>query len=240
MTNHRCMQQTGALSPTDRTAIHRGRDRAMSDREVLLDVLVAGLVAHVGFSTDTHPVVLPMAYAVDPRGPDGDGTLYLHGSVAARMLQTTKRSMLCVTVTLLDGLVLARSGFHHSMNYRSAVVIGPVRHVADEIERAYALDAIIDHMIPGRSQTLRTPTRKELAATAVLALPLHEASVKVRQGAPVDEPSDDATGSWAGHVPVGLMASDPITDGFSRESVPVHVRERVRDLNHAAYRRGAQ
>lgn len=97
----------------------------------------------------------------------------------------------------------ARSGFHHSMNYRSAVVIGPVRHVEDETERADALDAIIDHVVPGRSQTLRPATRKELAATAVLALPLHEASVKVRQGAPVDEPSDAATGSWAGHMPVG-------------------------------------
>lgn len=134
----------------------------------------------------------------------------------------------------------ARSGFHHSMNYRSAVVIGPVRHVEDETERADALDAIIDHVVPGRSQTLRPATRKELAATAVLALPLHEASVKVRQGAPVDEPSDAATGSWAGHMPVGLGVADPITDGFSREPVPFHVLERVRDLNHAAYRRAAQ
>jgi nitroimidazol reductase NimA-like FMN-containing flavoprotein (pyridoxamine 5'-phosphate oxidase superfamily) len=139
------MQQTGALSPTDRTAIHRGRDRAMSERDVLLYVLAAGLVAHVGFSTATHPVVLPMAYAVDPDGPDRDGTLYLHGSVAARMLQRRERSTLCVTVTLLDGLALARSGFHHSMNYRIAVVIGPVRHVEDEAERARALDGIVDH-----------------------------------------------------------------------------------------------
>ncbi|MGI8947994.1 MAG: pyridoxamine 5'-phosphate oxidase family protein [Ornithinimicrobium sp.] len=188
----------------------------------------------VGFSTDTHPVVLPMAYAVDPHGPDRDGTLYLHGSVAARMLQRTETFTLCVTVTLVDGLVWARSRFHHSMNYRSVVVIGPVRHVEDETERARALDQIIDHMVAGRSQTLRAPTRRELAATAVLALPLHEASVKVRQGAPVDEPSDDATGSWAGHVPVSLSVADPITDEFSREQVPTHVLERVRYANRTA------
>ena len=137
-----------------------------------------------------HPVVLPVAYAVDPAGPDADGTLYLHGSTGAGWLRAALATDMCFTVTELDGLVAARSGFHHSMNYRSAVIIGRARSVDDPDERGRALDLIVDHMIPGRSATLRAATRKELAATAVLAISLREASMKERAGEPVDDPDD--------------------------------------------------
>jgi nitroimidazol reductase NimA-like FMN-containing flavoprotein (pyridoxamine 5'-phosphate oxidase superfamily) len=153
---------------------------------------------------DGVPVVLPTVFAVDVDGPDEAGTLYLHGSVAARSLREAPEQEVSVCVTVLDGLVLARSGFHHSMNYRSAVVLGRPRRVVDEPERSRALALIVDHLVPGRSATLRVPTRRELAATAVLALPLHEASVKVRSGDPVDDDEDVAAGTWAGVLPVHL------------------------------------
>ena len=140
------------------------------------------LVVHVGVTVGDHPLVLPSAFAVDPDGPDEDGTLYLHGSVAAGWLRAAPRAQVCVTVTELDGLVAGRSAFHHSMNYRSAVVIGEARLVEDLGERQHALDLIVDHMLPGRAATLRPSTRKELAATAVVAVPLHEASMKERVG----------------------------------------------------------
>lgn len=192
------------LEPTDRVRVGRGRNRAVDSRAALMAFLAEGLVAHLGVQVDGpaggHPVVLPTAYAVDPDGPDREGTLYLHGSVAARWLRAAVGSPVCVTVTEVDGLVAGRSAFHHSMNYRSAVVIGTVRAVEDERERRHALDLIVDHMIPGRAATLRGHTRKELSATAVLAVPLHEASMKVRAGGPVDDPADVAAGVWGGHV----------------------------------------
>lgn len=215
------------LSPTPRTTVRRGRKRAVADRAALLELLADGLVAHLGVDVGDHPVVLPCAYAVDPGGPDDDGTLYVHGSVAARWLSDATGATVCVTVTELDGLVLARSGFHHSMNYRSAVVVGTARLVTDEDERARALDAIVDHMAPGRSATLRPATRKELAATAVLAVPLHEASMKRRDGGPADDPEDVAAGGWAGHVPVRRAFDPPVTAPDASAAVPDHVRVRA-------------
>ncbi|QSR24756.1 flavin-nucleotide-binding protein [Nocardioides aromaticivorans] len=204
------------LEPTGRTRINRGRNRAVADRAELLDLLADALVAHVGVQapgTDGrpgHPVVLPTAYAVDVDGPDWGGTLYVHGSVAARWLRASVDRTVCVTVTELDGLVAGRSAFHHSMNYRSAVVIGRARLVDDPDERQHALDLIVDHMLPGRAATLRPSTRKELAATAVLAVPLHEASMKARAGGPVDEPEDVEAGVWGGHVPVRRVIDAPV------------------------------
>ncbi len=128
------------------------------------------------------PLALPTVFGVDADGPDEGGTLYVHGSVASRSLVQAPGQDVSVTMTVLDGIVLARSGFNHSMNYRSAVVIGRPRVVTDEAERSHALDLLVDHVTPGRSAALRRPTRKELAATTVLALPLHEASVKRRGG----------------------------------------------------------
>jgi nitroimidazol reductase NimA-like FMN-containing flavoprotein (pyridoxamine 5'-phosphate oxidase superfamily) len=172
-------------------------------------------------------VVLPVAFGVDPFGPDRDGTLYVHGSVAAGWARAAAGAQVCVTVTELDGLVAGRSTFHHSMNYRSAVVIGRARLVEDAEERRRALDLIVDHMIPGRAATLRPSTRKELAATAVLAVPLHEASMKARAGGPGDEPEDVAAGGWGGHIPLRRVAAAPVPDDDAVGPVPVDVLRRV-------------
>lgn len=225
------MPSQTTLSPTARTTINRERERALTDRSRLHEFLAEGLVAHVGVATGTHPVVLPSAYGLDLGGPDDGGTLYLHGSVAAVWLRTAVEADVCVTVTEVDGLVLARSGFHHSMNYRSAVVIGRARLVEDPEERGRALDLIVEQVIPGRSATLREPTRKELAATLVLALPLAEASMKERAGGPMDEPADVETGTWAGVIPLRRVAGDVVSAADSHQDVPADVRERAAVLS---------
>ena len=220
------------LSPTPRTTVTRGRNRAVVDRAELHAILADGLVAHLGVTAGAgeHPLVLPTAYAADPDGPDRDGTLYVHGSAAAGWLRASRGATVCVTVTMLDGLVAGRSAFHHSMNYRCAVVIGPARLVEEPGEKERALAMIVDHMLPGRSATLRTSTRKELAATGVLAVPLHEASVKVRAGGPGDEPEDVAAGVWGGHVPLRLVAGEPVADGEARGPAPQDVVARAAQL----------
>ena len=194
------------LSPTDRTTITRHRERGSDDRADLFAVLDEALVCHVGLVRDGAPLVLPSIFAADPDGPDEGGTLYLHGSVAAPWLRGSPGATVCATFTLVDGAVLARAAFSHSLNYRSAVVMGRGRLVDDEAERVHALDLIVDHVVPGRSATLRAHTRKELAATVVIAVPLAEASVKTRAGGPVDEPDDVAAGVWAGVVPLSVTA----------------------------------
>ena len=223
-------QSLAPLSPTPRTTIGRGRNRMVADREVLHGLLEDALVAHLGVVVGGHPLVLPTAFAVDLDGPDPAGTLYVHGSVAAGWLRAAADTTVCVTVTELDGLVAGRSAFHHSMNYRSAVVIGPARVVDDPEERQRALDLIVDHMIPGRSATLRPSTRKELAATAVLAVPLHEASMKARAGGPGDEPEDVDAGAWGGHIPVRRVADPPVPDEDAVGPVPADVRARAESL----------
>ena len=220
------------LSPTPRTVIRRSAAKAATDRAVLHAVLAEGLVAHVGLVTrDGHPVVIPSAYAFDPEGPDRDGTLYLHGSVAAVWLRAAREALISVAVTLLDGIVLARSGFHHSMNHRSAVVIGSAREVVDEAERRRALDLVVDQVTPGRAAALRPSTRKELAATLVLAVPLHEASVKVRAGDPVDEPEDHGPGVWAGVIPLRTVADEVVDAADSQGPAPEHVIAQQRKLS---------
>jgi hypothetical protein len=222
------------LSPTPRTTLTREKERAVSDRAELLALLREGLIAHIGVTVgsagQSHPVVLPVAYAVDPDGPDQDGTLYVHGSVAAGWLRRTPGATVCVTVTALDGLVLARSAFNHSMNYRCGVVIGPARLVEDAEEKARALDLITDHVVPGRAAALRPNTRKELAATSVLAVPLHEASLKTRSGGPEDDQPDIDAGYWAGHMPLRLVASEVVPDPEAPGPVPDHVVRRVTDF----------
>ena len=220
------------LSPTERTRINRLPERGVADRAALLDVLGEGIVAHVAVDAGDHPVALPVAYGVDPDGPDAGGTLYVHGSVASRSLVQRPDQDVSVTMTVLDGIVLARSGFNHSMNYRSAVVIGRPRRVEDADERSHALDLLVDHVTPGRSAALRRPTRKELAATTVLALPLHEASVKRRTGDPVDEEEDVAAGGvWAGVLPLRVAGGDPVTSADAAGvPVPEHVVRRAADL----------
>src|SRR5215469_9079544 len=173
-----------ALSTTERTTLHRLRERGATDRSALYDVLNAGLICHLGVIIDGSPVVLPTGY-----GWIGD-TLYLHGSSANRSLKFAEDQDVCVTVTLVDGLVCARSVFHNSMNYRSAVIFGPARLVTDAAERLAAIQAITEHLIPGRWENSRRPTKKELAATSVIAISLDEASVKVRGGGAKDEDED--------------------------------------------------
>ena len=221
---------TTVLSPTDRTTIRRGRNRAVAEREAMHALLDDALVGHLGVVVREHPLVLPVAFAVDLDGPDADGTLYVHGSVAARWLGRSVGQTVCVTFTELDGLVAARSAFHHSMNYRSAVVIGAARLVTDPDEKAHALALIVDHMVPGRSATLRANTRKELAATSVLAVPLHEASLKQRAEGPVDEPEDIDAGVWGGVIPIRRTAGDPVSGLDSHDDVPADVLDRAQEL----------
>jgi len=207
------------LSATPRTTLHRLRERGQTDRPALYAVLDAGLICHLGVIIDGVPVVLPTGY-----GRIGD-TLYLHGSSANRSMLAADGQEICVTVTLLDGLVCARAIFHHSMNYRSAVVIGPARVVTDGDERLAALRAVTEQLAPGRWEHARPPTRKELAATAVIALPLAQASVKVRSGPPKDDPEDYESGIWAGVIPAALMYGpaepDPALD--QAIGIPEHI-----------------
>jgi nitroimidazol reductase NimA-like FMN-containing flavoprotein (pyridoxamine 5'-phosphate oxidase superfamily) len=218
---------TGTLSSTSRTTLTRHSERGSEDRAALFEVLAEALVCHVGIVRNGEPVVLPSIFAVDPDGPDDGGTLYLHGSVAAPWLLQAPGQVVCATFTLVDAVVLARVAFSHSMNYRSAVVYGPARRVDDPVERDHALGLIVDHVVPGRSATLRANSRKELAATTVIAIPLAEASVKARTGGPKDEPADIATGTWAGVVPLGIRAGAVQSDQDT--PVPDDVRRRLED-----------
>jgi uncharacterized protein len=207
------------LSSTARTTLHRLRERGQADRRELDAVLAAGLVCHLGVVIDDEPVVLPTGY-----GRIGD-TLYLHGSSANRSMLAAAGQQVCVTVTLLDGLVCARAVFHHSMNYRSAVVLGAARLVTEATEKLAALRAVTDHLVPGRWEHTRAPSRKELAATAVLALPLDEASVKVRSGGPKDDPEDYDTAIWAGVLPAALAfgPAEPDPALPPGVAVPAHI-----------------
>lgn len=215
------MYSSARLSPTPRTTVVRGAARADLERASLHATLAEGLFCHLGVVIDDVPRVVPTAYGVDQDGPDRDGTLYLHGSVAARSLGRAPGQAVCVTVTLLDGLVLARSGFHHSMNYRSAVIVAVPRLVVDPEEKIRALGLIVDQAVPGRSTTLRPHTRKELAATTVLALALHEASVKRRTGDPVDDEADIEAAVWAGLVPVQTVRGRPVRSADCPDDIPL-------------------
>jgi nitroimidazol reductase NimA-like FMN-containing flavoprotein (pyridoxamine 5'-phosphate oxidase superfamily) len=207
------------LSSTERTTINRLRERGRTDRRDLYAVLDAGLVCHLGVIVDGAPVVLPTGY-----GRIAD-TLYLHGSSANHALLAADGNQICVTVTHLDGLVCARAVFHHSMNYRSAVAFGTARLVTDDSERLAALHAVTEQLAPGRWDHARLPTRKELAATAVLALPLDEASVKIRTGPPKDDPEDYDSDFWAGVLPAALTFGEAEPDPALREGVqaPAHI-----------------
>ena len=207
------------LSATPRTRLRRLPERGRTDRADLYAVLDAGFICHLGVICDGEPRVLPTAYGRI------DDTLYLHGSTANRTLLAADGQPACVTVTHLDGLVCARAVFHHSMNYRSAVAFGTARLVTDDSERLAALHAVTEQLAPGRWDHARLPTRKELAATAVLALPLDEASVKVRTGPPKDDPEDYDTDIWAGVIPAELRfgAAEPDPDLRAGIGVPDHI-----------------
>jgi nitroimidazol reductase NimA-like FMN-containing flavoprotein (pyridoxamine 5'-phosphate oxidase superfamily) len=203
------------LSSTDRTRLRRQRDRGRADRAELYAVLDAGFLCHLGVICDGEPRVLPTGYG------RRDDTLYLHGSTANRTMLAADGRPACVTVTHLDGLVCARSVFHHSLNYRSAMIYGTGRMLTDEAERMAALEIIVDNMIPGQWEAARGPNRKEMAATAVLAMPLDEASVKIRTGPPSDEPEDYALNVWAGVVPVRVEYGKPEPDSVLPDTIAV-------------------
>jgi len=193
-----------SLSPTRRSTPTRLRERASTDRADLYAVLDEGLVCHVGVVRDGAPVVLPTGYGRI------DDTVYVHGSTGAGWLRVADGAPICLTVTHVDGVVYARSVFHHSMNYRSAVVHGRARLVTDDAERLAGLRAVTEHVAPGSWDHARLPTRKELAATALLALDLIEASLKVRTGPPGDDDEDvEAGGRWAGVVPLSATFGAP-------------------------------
>src|SRR6201996_614567 len=202
---------TSALSSTPRTTLRRHRERGQTDRAVLYEVLDAGLVCHLGVVAGGEPV-------------------YLHGSSANGAFRAAAGHRVCVTVTHTDGLVAARSVFSHSMNYRSAVIFGTATLVTGEDERWHGLEVVTDHLIPGRWAAARQPTKKEMAATAVLSLPLPEASVRVRTGGPADEPEDLALDVWAGVLPIAVSFGAPQPDPALSPDVPVpaHIRDRVR------------
>jgi uncharacterized protein len=192
---------------TDRTRLKRLPKRGHYDRETIDPILDEGFICHVGFVVDGQPFVIPTGYA------RVDDKLYIHGSQASRMLRTLADGVdVCVTVTLVDGLVLARSAFHHSMNYRSVVVFGKAELVASREEKLAALLALSEHFIRGRWNDVREPTEQELIATTVLALPLVEASAKIRTGPPLDDEEDYSLPVWAGVIPLKMIAGQPIKD----------------------------
>ena len=196
------------LTPTARTRVRRRAERASYDREVVHAILDEALVCHLGFTLDGQPFVIPTTFARI------DDALYVHGAAASRMLRGLRDGIpACATVTLLDGLVLARSAFHHSMNYRSVVILGVATEITDPADRMDALEAIVEHVMPGRWGDVRPPSAPELAATLVLWMPIEEASAKVRTGGPIDAPEDLSWPCWAGVVPLRLTPLAPIADG---------------------------
>jgi nitroimidazol reductase NimA-like FMN-containing flavoprotein (pyridoxamine 5'-phosphate oxidase superfamily) len=202
-------------TPTSRTRVRRLPKRASYDKPAVHAILDEGFICHVGFAVDAQPYVIPTIYA---RAGD---TIYVHGSAVSRMLRTlTQEVPVCVTVTLLDGLVLARSAFHHSLNYRSIVMIGAAHLVDDDDEKMRALQVITDHVVPGRWHEVRGPNALELKQTSVLALPLAEVSAKIRSGPPLDDEVDYALPIWAGVVPVSTRLGTPKDDGRVLPDVP--------------------
>ena len=204
------------FQPTPRTQVKRLAKRGHYDRETVYQILDAGFVCHVGFSVDGQPYVIPTNY-----GRSGD-VLYLHGSAASRMLKTVSGGVpVCVTVTLVDGLVMARSAFHHSVNYRSVVILGTAQLVEDPAEKREALHIFTEHVMKGRWNDVRQPAEHELKATTVLSLPLVEVSAKVRTGGPVDDEADYELPVWAGVLPLETVAKPAVPDGRCKPGLPV-------------------
>ena len=204
------------FQPTERTQVKRLPKRGRYDAETVYPILDKGFVCHVGFAVDGQPYVIPTNY-----GRSGD-TLYLHGSAASRMLKTLSTGVpVCVTVTHVDGLVLARSAFHHSVNYRSVVILGTARLVDDPAEKMEALRLFTEHVMKGRWDEVRQPTEQELRATTVLALPLEEVSAKVRTGGPLDDEADYALPVWAGVLPLEIVARNPEPDALRKNDPPL-------------------
>ncbi|WP_421120795.1 pyridoxamine 5'-phosphate oxidase family protein [Aquihabitans daechungensis] len=196
------------LAQTDRTKLRRIAERGSFDRALANSIIDEAYLAHVGFVVGGAPKVLPMTY-----GRDGD-VLYLHGAVGNAMLRASAGAEVCVTITLLDGLVMARSAFHHSMNYRSVVLLGVPERVDDEAEKRRAFDVIVDHVLPGRTEAARPTNASELRTTLVLRLAIDEGSAKVRTGGAVDDEEDHDREVWAGVIPLRLTPGEPEQDAL--------------------------
>jgi nitroimidazol reductase NimA-like FMN-containing flavoprotein (pyridoxamine 5'-phosphate oxidase superfamily) len=210
------MPESSDLPVTERTRHRRGREKGSTDRRDLMDILAAGVICHLGVVVDGDPMVLPTVY-----GLAGD-TLYLHGSVASRSLVRAPQTTICVTVTHVDGLVLARSVFEHAVNYRSAMIYGTPRLVTDPEQKLAGLRSISEHIVPGQWDYARRPSKKELAQTSLLALALDEASVKIRTGPPDDGDSPDAAlGVWAGVLPLAAAWQPPVPDPALPATIPL-------------------
>ncbi|MGA2978866.1 MAG: pyridoxamine 5'-phosphate oxidase family protein [Terriglobales bacterium] len=210
-------------NPTPRTRVVREPQRAIYDRDTVNQILDEAFLCHVGFvansNSDSQPYVIPTSY-----GRNGD-VLYIHGSAASRMLRNLDQGVpVCITVTLLDGLVLARSVFNHSMNYRSVVILGTATLVDDPAEKLAALRAISEHIIPGRWDDARQPNDKELKATSVLRLPINEFSAKVRVGPPVDDDEDYSFPTWAGVIPLEMKVGAAIRDDRCQQELPAYLK----------------
>ncbi len=205
-----------AAAKSPRTTVARQRDRGRYDRDTINAIIDESLICHVGSTVDDQPYVIPTTHArIDDR-------LYIHGSVGSRMLKNMRQGVpVCVTMTLLDGLVLARSAFHHSMNYRSAMILGVAQEVTGEDEKRVAFDALVNHVVPGRSADVRAADAQELKATSVLRLGIDEASAKVRRGPPIDADEDYALTCWAGVLPLQLLPGAPIDDPRLMLGTPV-------------------
>jgi len=215
------------LPQTPRTTLKRLPQRGHYDRELINQILDEGFICHVGFAVDGQPFVIPTGYA-----RVGD-SLVIHGSQASRMLRTLGQGIdVCLTVTLIDGLVLARSAFHHSMNYRSVVVFGRATVIEDLAKKIEALRALSEHMIRGRWDDVREPNERELQLTTVLSLPLTEASAKVRTGPPLDDEEDYELSVWAGVIPLRLVAGSPVDDArlSTHSEVPKYAVEYARPI----------
>lgn len=206
--------------PTPRTRVVREPDRGVYDREMVHLILDEAFLCHIGFVVEGQPYVIPTSY-----GRDGN-VLYVHGSAASRMLRNLAPGIpVCVTVTLLDGLVLARSVFNHSMNYRSVVILGNATLVDDPAEKLRALRVLSEHIIPHRWDDARLPNEKELKATSVLRIPIEEYSAKVRTGPPIDDEADYAFPTWAGVVPLQMKSGMPIADERCQRELPDYLRD---------------
>ena len=217
------MSSNPTTTPTPRTRVVREPQRAVYDRDTVNQILDEAFLCHVGFVVDAQPFVIPTSF-----GRDGD-VLYIHGSAASRMLRNLDQGVaVCITVTLLDGLVLARSVFNHSMNYRSVVILGSATLVDDPKEKLAALRALSEHILPHRWDDSRQPNETELKATSVLRLPINEFSAKIRVGPPVDDDEDYSFPTWAGVIPLEMTVGAAIRDDRCEQELPAYLKNYTR------------
>jgi hypothetical protein len=209
--------------PTPRTRVVREPHRGVYDRDTVNQILDEGFICHIGFAVEGQPYVIPTSYGRK------ENVLYVHGSAASRMLRNLDQGIpVCITVTLLDGLVLARSVFNHSMNYRSVVILGKATLVTDAAEKLTALRAISDHILPSRWEDSRQPNEKELKATSVIRIPIEEFSAKIRTGPPIDDEEDLSFPTWAGVIPLEMKVDAPLADEHCQREAPGYVKNYAR------------